>query len=325
MKQLLVIISLIAFFHKNSFSQTISSQKGLTTIVFDTRDAIFSVILPDDLQNGDNISGTFSFITAGITEAQIEKSLMEVRKYKFNFSNPETQTSVLQKLNNINPFQQINLLPLKITSSLIFNLTESTGKIYSKEIKPDNDPYFTVSDCISPVHFLLGKPYRITGTFDGNAANTRVSIGNTYFPVLAESPRQCIVQIPEKMPAMEKMEIKVVEDFKPKCIQSVIQVKMSVGSDKITIKKGETITVFLTIKGLEGMDKLSFLTVENKTPTVISLKDGNKQNFEITSDMFKEGKDLKMNFDVKGITSGDFSLDFNLDIPEDFPEGIERQ
>lgn len=324
MRCLLILPSLLLLFFQNSFSQTISSQKGLTTIVFTTTYAIVTVYLPDDLQNGDKISGTFTVFNEGLSDAQMEKSLEEVRQYKFNFSNPENQTSILQKMVSINPNQLVGLLPLKITSSLILTLTESTGKMYKAVIKPTMSPSVTVDDCLSPEHFQLDKPFRITGTFDGNAANTRVTIGDIPIPILAESPRQCIVQIPEKMKITDTMELKVLENLKLKCTQTVIPVKMIVGAEKISVKKGETTTVYLTIKGLKGMENSSHLTVENKTPKIITLKDGNKQNIEITQGMLKGSSDLKMNFIVQGITSGTFELNFNLDIPEDFPPEIER-
>ncbi|HRH57556.1 MAG TPA: hypothetical protein PLS10_07890 [Chitinophagales bacterium] len=319
----LMILTALLFF-QNSFGQTISSQKGLTTIVFTTTYAIVTVYLPDDLQNGDKISGTFTVFNEGFSDAQMEKSLEEVRQYKFNFSNPENQTSILQKMVSINPNQLVGLLPLKITSSLILTLTESTGKIYKAVIKPSMAPSVTVDDCLSPEHFLLDKPFRITGTFDGNAANTRVTIGDVPIPILAESPRQCIVQIPEKMKITDTMELKVLENLQLKCKQPVIPVKMIVGAEKISVKKGETTTVYLTIKGLKGMEAPSHLTVENKTPKIITLKDGNKQGIEIIQGMFKGSSDLNMNFTVQGITSGTFELDFNLEIPEDFPPEIER-
>ena len=319
----LMILTALLFF-QNSFGQTISSQKGLTTIVFTTTYAIVTVYLPDDLQNGDKISGTFTVFNEGFSDAQMEKSLEEVRQYKFNFSNPENQTSILQKMVSINPNQLVGLLPLKITSSLILTLTESTGKIYKAVIKPNISPSVTVDNCLSPEHFLLDKPFRITGTFDGNAANTRVTIGDVPIPILAESPRQCIVQIPEKMKITDTMELKVLENLQLKCKQPVIPVKMIVGAEKISVKKGETTTVYLTIKGLKGMEAPSHLTVENKTPKIITLKDGNKQGIEIIQGMFKGSSDLNMNFTVQGITSGTFELDFNLEIPEDFPPEIER-
>lgn len=324
MRRILLIFFTISCLSLQLSAQTMTTENGLSTVVFDTKYAIVSVYLPDDLQHGDKIFGTYNVYTAGITDEQLEYSLAQVRKYKFNFSNPDNHTNVMQTMINITPNHLINLLPLKITSSLILSLTETYNKVYKQEIKPVSAPVIPVDGCLSPEHFLLGKPLRITGTFDGNGANTRVSIGNVNFQVMAESPRQCIVEVPEKMVLTDTMEIKVMEDFKPKCTQAVYPVKMTVGYDKIKVKKGETATIFITIKGLQHFGSSVKLTIENTTPEIVSMKNGNKQVIEITPEQVNGAKEYKLNFTVQGITSGDFFVETDLKIPEDFPDVIER-
>jgi len=305
-------------------AQTVVTEKGLTKLVYNTSDAIVTVYLPDDFQNGDKISGTFNVFNEGIAEEQLQKSLTEVRKYKFNFSNSENQTNVLQRLVNVQPNQLTNLLPIKIYSSLILTLTESTGIAYTKELKPIEDPILPIDGCVVPMHILSGESLRIIGTFDGNASNTRVRIGNIILPVLAESPRQCIVEVPVIPQLAGKVGISILEDLKPKCSATIFLVKMVVGYDRIKVKKGETAQVTLTIKGLEDLKNTALLLVENTTPSLINLKDGNKQQIDITPGMITPTGDLKMKFNVEGIASGEFMLDFKLKLIEDFPDIIER-
>ena len=324
MPRLLVLTYLTLFLYCTGIAQTATTKNGLTTIVFDTKYAIVTMYLPDDLQSGDKISGTFSIFVAGLSDEQLAFSLAEVRKYKFNFSNPVNHTNVMQKMINIQPDQLVNMFPVNILSSLIISLTESTGKTYTHEIKTITDPLVPVDDCLSPEHVLLGKPLRIIGTFDGSAANTRVSIGSTIFKVLAESPRQCIVDVPFNLTITDNMEIKVMEDFKPKCVQPVTPVKMIVGAEKSFVKKGESTTMYFTVRGLQDMDKPSYLNVVNATPDVVTVKNGNKQKIEINAAQFNGGNEYKMNFSLQAISTGEFSLDFSLDIPEDFPPMIER-
>lgn len=323
MKRILLLFCMMFCFQQRHSAQIITSQKGLTTIVFNTTHAVITVYLPDDLQDGDKISGTFSIYNEGLTDEQMEKSLAEVRKYKFNFSNPETQTSVLQRFINLPTNQLINLLPLKITSSLILLLTESSGKVHKAVIKPNGAPSVTVDDCLTPEHILAGYPLRITGTFDGIGTNTRVNIKQTAFPILAESPRQCIAEVPEYLTLADTLRLSVVEDFKPKCSQVIVPVKLSVLTPKNSLKKGENTTVYITIKGLQDMEIPSHLLIENKTPLIASIKDGNKQDIEITSAMFS-GNEYKLNLTVQGITAGEFEIEVKLDMPEDFPDTIER-
>lgn len=75
MQRLLVLLCILLFVNHNGSAQTMTTEKGLTTVVFDTKYAIVSVYLPDDLQNGDKIFGTYNVYTAGITDEQLAFSL----------------------------------------------------------------------------------------------------------------------------------------------------------------------------------------------------------------------------------------------------------
>lgn len=324
MMRTIIFLVLTIFIFKQSSSQIKTSEKGLTTVVFDTKYAVVTVYLPDDLQDGDKIYGTYFTYTAGMTDEQLEQSLAAVRKYKFNFSNPVNHTNVMQTFISCVPNTLMSLLPIKVTKSLILSLSESYTKTYRQELKPIPDPILPVDGCILPQHILLGNPLRIIGTFDGNGGNTRVSINNTIFPVLAESPRQCIVELPEKLNIPDTVEIKILEDFKPKCVQKVIPVKMHMSYDKIKVKKNETANVFISINGLQGLEDTSVLIIENQTPDIISMKNGNKQEIKITPNMLTGSKEYKLTLPVTGINSGELSVQCKLIIPEDFPPDIER-
>lgn len=319
----LIFISLLCM-AMLSYSQTISTQKGLTTIVFNTTDAYVTVYLPDDLRNGDKVFGTFEVYNEGLTDEQLAKSLAEVRKYKFNFSNPDNQTSLMQRFINIPTNQLLNLLPLKITSALTITLTEASGKVHTATIKSIDDPILTVDSCLVPTHFLIGEPYRLIGAFDGNGTNTRVSIFNTIFRVLAESPRQCIVQIQDNFVFSDKTVLKVMEDFKPKCAQDVVPVKVKMVAEKSALKKGESINVHVIVRGLKDIALPTQLVINNLTPDIISIKNGNKQVIELNAAMFANNNEMKFDFTITASATGDFELDTHLNLPEYFPGDIEH-
>lgn len=323
MKQLFTIL-LLLFLSQCGFSQTISSEKGLSTLVYETPYAFITAYLPDDIEGGDRLTGSFSVLNKGFSSEQLIKSLAEIRKYTFYFSNLENQTRAMQRMVSIQPEKLVNFLPVKIGSSFIFSFEEYPGKVFSKEFKPSGDPILPVSNCISPYHVLLGSPLRLIGTFDGVASNTRVSIGNTILNVMAESPRQCIVEIPINLPITDKMEIKVAEDYIPKCSQQIFPIKMTVGYEKVFIRKGESVQVNVLITGMKGMTGNAQLVVENLQPNIVSLNGGNFQKIDITPAMTKSDAFYKMSFTVQGLTTGEFSLSVKLNIPEDFPDVMER-
>ncbi len=306
------------------FSQNITKEKGLTTLVYETPAAFVTAYLPDDIEVGDRISGSFSVLNKGFSAEQLQQSLQLIRKYTFYFSNAKDQTRIMQRMVNVQPEKLVNFLPIKITSSFIFTFEEFPGKSYSKEFVPSGDPILPVSDCISPLHVLLGSPLRLIGTFDGVASNTRVSIGNTILKIMAESPRQCIVEVPINLPISENMEIKVTEDFIPKCSFPVKPVKMTVGYEKVYLRKGEISQITVLISGLKGIANKSQLIIENQNPNIVSITGGNQQKIDITPAMTKNETFYKLNLEAQGINTGEYSVNFKLHLYEDFPDVMEK-
>lgn len=77
---------------------------------------------------------------------------------------------------------------------------------------------------------------------------------------------------------------------------------------KSFVKKGESTTMYFTVRGLQDMDKPSYLNVVNATPDVVTVKNGNKQKIEINAAQFNGGNEYKMNFSLQAISTGEFSL-----------------
>lgn len=215
-------------------AQTISSQKGLTTAVFKTSSGNIKVYLPDDIRQGDVISGRVVAEPEGRNEKQIARNLAELTKYairlngeKFTVENaaktfrftvpagPPMQASMdLMNATGTNPVQQL-AIPAKPLS----------------EQKP------APAQCMIPGHVITGSPMTIPGPFDGNAATTQCTIGNQSATVLAESPRSCIVAFPANANGMQATQVK--ENNQEPCTKNVSGVQLDVSAGKLNLLKGE--------------------------------------------------------------------------------------
>lgn len=68
---LFIYVSAISIFP--GFAQTITSQKGLTTVTFNVPEGKITIYLPDDIRSGDIISGTVSAEPGGKNAKQVQK------------------------------------------------------------------------------------------------------------------------------------------------------------------------------------------------------------------------------------------------------------
>ena len=80
MKKYYLIFSMVlAVSLSCSFAQTVSSQKGLTTTIFNLPAGIIKVYLPDDISPGDVISGAIIAKAAGGNKKEIAKNLADLK------------------------------------------------------------------------------------------------------------------------------------------------------------------------------------------------------------------------------------------------------
>ena len=70
-----------------SAAQKISSEKGLTTALFNMSQGVIKIYLPDDIRSGDIISGRIIAEPLGNNAKQVAKNLAELKKYSVSFSN----------------------------------------------------------------------------------------------------------------------------------------------------------------------------------------------------------------------------------------------
>ncbi len=293
-----------------TWAQTISSQKGLTTAVFPTQYGNVKVLLPDDVRPGDVISGTVVAEPKGNNARQIERNLVELVKYTVSIDGnkyavgpePETFKWLVHKDRQLTaPFELLHITGIK-AHELTMQLRQAGN------ITPSH------SGCVIPSHSLTDAPCRITGNFDGDMANTKCLLNNQPTQILAESPRQCIVQYPQNANGQKTMQVN--ENGQEKCTRQISGVNMQVTTGDLNLRKGQNTYIDVKLTGLQNLPDKAILTITNVTPNVVTMTNGNLQVIPVWPPADSAGGTFSVHCPAVSITTGNFVVNINLDLPE---------
>jgi len=291
------------------WAQTISSQKGLTTAVFPTQYGNVKVYLPDDIRPGDVISGTVIAEPNGNNARQIERNLAELQKYSISVDGnkyvvsekPATFKWLVEQDRKLSAPLEL----LHVSGTKAHQLTTQFNKV------DDNQAIKLI--CAIPSHALVDAPCKITGSFDGDASNTRCSLNNQPMQILAESPRQCVVQYPANAQGPGTMQVS--ENGESKCSRPISGVDMQVTTGDLNLRKGQSTYIDVKLTGLQNLPDSATLIIANVTPNVVTMTNGNLQVF-----IFKPFTDSEGIWEVHcpavSIATGNFVVEINLDLPD---------
>lgn len=281
-------IATVLFFGAVIFGQTaagvgnvdLASLSGTVTIEIPSANGGVSVILPDDIRAGDTISGTVVFSGNGVLEGEV----VEV--------NTVGGGAVSVKSGDAGNKMLKFTVPAGL-ASIPFLLKSASGKHIGTAVLNVNDKFsgniptqlsvgsvtkngtFTSADFnyfAPPRLGQTGRAISIPGNFDGSAANTGVAIGGKQLPVIAESPRKTVVQIPADS-AVGPSQLTVSEGKGPSQTSPINIVSIQLKADKLNLLKGEKTNLYMFVTGLEGWSFTNdvMLRLENATPQVARL------------------------------------------------------
>lgn len=293
-----------------TWAQTISSQKGLTTVVFNVQQGNIKIYLPDDIRPGDIISGSVVAEPAGKNEKQTGTNLTALLNYSFSINDTKFPVD-----NSGKPFQltipEGRPTPCLVTLINAANAAATTVKIPSI---PEKEEPVTDTECIVPTHALTGVPLPIKGSFDGNSSNTQCSINNNPLDILAESPRQCIVSFPAD--AAGPHTISTGENGNPACSKQITGIDLSIRAGKLNLMRGEKTYIAVRISHLENLPDTAFLTLTNTSTDVITMTGGNIITVPVPPPADNASTTFDRQFDVQSIKTGGFTVNANLSLPE---------
>lgn len=301
---LAVLFSGFLFFTPDTNAQTITQEKGLTTAEFYTPRGNIRIYLPDDIRQGDVISGRIKTEAIGNNAKQISKNLSELLQHSLLIDGEQ-----VKPLNNNMEFK---LTANRVLSGKIVML-DASGKTTNECKLPSTSPINSTGTCQIPTHALCGSPIRITGSFDGDLSNTKCTVANNPMEILAESPRQCIATYPVQ--ATGQQTVNCNENAKPLCSRKVSGVEMSLSAGKLNLLKGEKTYIDVKITGLENLLDTAKLTCTNVTTGVVRMQPADHVIIGLFPDSVKGGT-FNRRFDIQSLQSGGFTVNVNLDLPD---------
>jgi hypothetical protein len=159
-----------------------------------------------------------------------------------------------------------------------------------------------------------GEPLTINGFFDGNAANTNVTINNIPCEIITESNTGSFAQIPDNLPA-GKASLTIQEGGATQTMPIQV-ITTNLSSNKTTLRKGAKAEINVTISGLDNLklaDNHFTMQLTNQSPANIVLKSetGNTITRNITESDVKGGV-YSFTTTVTGISTGPFTLNSNV-------------
>lgn len=172
-----------------------------------------------------------------------------------------------------------------------------------------------------------GQSLRISGSFDGNAANTNVSLNGQACEIIAESPRMSFVEIPQN--ATAGVSQLTIEENNNKESSKVNIVNLNLSANKRSLLKGQKATISVVVSGLEGLELRNNsalkLSLENQSPqTIVFSKEiNNVITKEINADSVKDGK-YEFSTPIIGLTKGAYAITATITAPKDDNECVKK-
>lgn len=306
------------------------SQSGVREIELNAGGGKVKISLPDDMRAGDTISGTVYAEAGGKTETEQAKNSAELRGYVVEIAGSQQS-----------PWETIGK---GLRAVIKFSLTEGktpTGVLKSKAgatisnftipvssigitTPPTSPP--TANDFKLPTIGQQGRPVTITGPFDGNFDNTRVSVGDQSTRLIAESPRKVVFSSPTK--AGDQSTQLLVDSMRmamfpnPANVNGPTQITLNEGnivktgtfrnvgvnltSPKTNLKRGEKTSINVQVTGLQGLT--SPVPLQLVTTGGVNMQGGNTQNIQIQPKEVKSDGSFNRGFTVVATQAGVFNV-----------------
>ena len=267
---------------------------GVNQVKFPTSYGNIYVTLPDDMAMGDIISGQLSASSFGPTDKKRAKNAKRLKRYSVEIGEGKTTIGDSWGKWKIPPGENttVNLLDPK------GNIVDSIRLPVRSQPPLGKDEGF---QC--PFIAQAERPFHIKGDFNGDFSDTSVKMSDQNLVLFAESPRELIVESPSDVIGNTRLDYSE-GNVKETCKLRNISVHSSVG--KFKLKAGETTSLTVIVKGLEGLEDAIPLYIKNKTPDIAGVKGEGKIDIQ-PSDVNPDGTFIYKST-ITGITPGRFHI-----------------
>ncbi len=319
---------------------TVHAGDGIVTSKFILPQGQITVRVPNDIRAGDVISGTVIAEPAGANDAERRRNGDELSGYVVDIDGRKIKIGALARgaalaggaaggfaiiKSSVDQAQHSAYVAFRgqIERPRAIDLLAENGSSIGHTAIPAvtmRDTPLGSGDISVPALAQAGRPLEITGPFDGDASNTKVSAvpsgaaaGNAQeATVLAESPRQTVVWSPRETTG--RIDISVAEAGRRPVVRTVSNVGVNLTAPKTTLLRGEQTTITVTVSGLQDAPATIFplpLTVTNLSPAAISMPMGDVTTFSLLRPANNGGQQVR-SLDVVGVGTGGFTVEASV-------------
>ncbi|MCB1056677.1 MAG: hypothetical protein KDD11_14340 [Acidobacteria bacterium] len=281
-------------------SSLLEERSAFQVIGFTTPEGRIEMNLPHDLSAGDQISGTFDFLATG-SEREQGRALGILRSYSLEVAGVD-----LRLLHDT----WTTRLPAELPGIAEVTLWDITGALIGGAAVPLVEPQAASELYRIPRFTQGGDALVVRGRFDGDLANTAITIGDAAAPVLAESPRTAVALAPRR--PVGPVEIRIVEAGTT-AVGQLRNVDVQVSAPKSTITTGERIDLKIEVSGLEGLEQPLRIELINHTLVLAHfLEHGLQPTFEIQPADVQAGGRYTLTVSLEGSQGGTFDVEARL-------------
>ena len=271
---------------------------GLYTVSLTTPGGKLQIYLPDDVTAGDTFTGTIEKQPAGRTDAERNQNQSELNRYVIELARHQSR---------VNERTITREIPAVLTTAdRIIRILRDAHEVARAELpissaRKEKPTAFTL-----PGGGQQGWPLEVEGPFDGIIRDTDyVKVGQTTLPILAESPRQKVAR--NASDVIGPTTIACAENGRvSECPFRNLGVQLS--ADKLSLLKGETTTLHVTVLGLRDLREDIPLDLVNRSPEIIGLARGNDQHLSISSRQISSSGTFSIDRTLSGIKAGSFNI-----------------
>ena len=271
--------------------------------------------LPKDIRSGDVISGTVVEDAANKTATQSNSSSLQGMVIEIDGK----KTKLSNHLISFVVPAGIATIPFIIKNAAGQIIDHGQVPVIPSGISLPVQPMSNITQAFFPQEITQpGEALPIGGKFDGDAANTNVSLNGQRCDIIAESPRESFAEVPGNT-AAGVTNISIAEKNGPTTTTKINVAVLNLSADKLSLRRGEKTTVDVKITGLEGLsegDHKIKLTLVNQSPQTIAFtkESSNTITKEINTSSVKNGI-YQFNTRIIGVTAGTYGIMASLTLP----------
>lgn len=278
------------------------SENGLQRLLFSFPEGRLVVNLPDDIRPGDTISGTVVSEPAGADAGEKAKNRNVLEGYVIDFGGAVKVKADKPGFKWIPQMPSPGapnryLFPIYIFAAGLTDPAAGLNVVLSQDVTP------ALASFVLPTIGQTGRPLSISGPFDGDASNTKCTIGSAPCEVIAESPRKVVVSSP--VSTVGQTTISVI-DGKNNGNGAFRNIGINLSAPKTSLLKGEKTTVTIQISGLDGI--AASVPVQVVTTGVVNMDGGNNQVLDIRPAQVRADGTFRVNKEITGTQAGSFNV-----------------